>query len=604
MGNFSRGGLLNNTRLEIGDTSSAIIQLQKAQSAYPLKSIAELVENGIDSGSAKVEVTRCKRGKGIEILVTDYGRGVTAGSDGNCDMHRVRTSICDSEKIRMEEEQREKDHVIGEFGIGVLGFPAIGENLEMLSRTETSTVTKCMQLRAFSVDCKITSLHGSSIKTGTKVRVYPVHNAIIQRITGEKIAKYLGKELATRIRETSVIITVYDNIRKRTYNVKPLDFKGEKIVLPEIKLPDGRKIKTELHVVQQGDTGAVSLIRKGTKVLDDITKIDELNHEPWNSPLLEGRIHNRFISPTPGRTNILFDENFTEFIEAMRGVEGWLINYLETVEENRGQKLNSKVRTLLRSAFSSLMANLSSDYIWFNEKGNLPISKDGIVHNKVSVKTSGQKKFVTIAEGPLSYIQITPSNYSAVFGETVKLNVTAWTSKGHKILKNVKYEWRLSPATLGNTSIYSSGMAKDDCCEFIAGDEPGEVEVRVRAILEFGGQKDIAKKIAHIYIDKSSRKKLSPGGFLNTEFLDRPGESWRSRIADVGYIEINMGHPDFKMAKKNGDVQGVFKYVFKIYVKHLVMHSFSGQGEEVIAERMIEVFTTYENKNGKGKSEE
>lgn len=574
-------------KLEIGNVSSAIIQLQKAQAAYPLKSLAELVENGIDSGATKIEVIRCRRQKNIEIIINDNGRGITPGPDGNCDMHRIRTNICNSEKIRLKEEERERLHIIGEFGIGVLGFPAIGENLEMLSWTNTSTVTRSMELKAFSDECKISSLT-IPMNVGTKVRVWPIHEKIAQRFAGERVSKYLGGELALRLRESQTVITIIDNITKKTFIVKPLDYKGERIPIQELRLSEDRKIKLNLHITQQGETGVVSLIRQGTKVLDNIAKIEELDHAPWNNPMLEGMISNRFVSPTPGRTNLLFDNNFFEFIDAMKTIESKVNEYLREAEEKRSRKINHELHTRLKNTLSSVMAELSSDYIWFNEKGNIPISKNSIIHDKDSVIISGKKKFFIIAEGPLSYIQITPSNYSAVFGETLKLSATAWTKQGYKIIKHVKYEWRLSPPFLGDTRI------SNEFIEFIAGDESGTVEVHVKATLEYGGKKDTAKKVAHIIIDKKSHKKATAAGFLNPIPVDKPGEKWRSKLMELG-LEYNIGHPDYKRAAKGGK-NNLFRYLFMIYAKHIVLHSFSGQGEEIVSERMIEIINIFDNK--------
>lgn len=583
-------------KLKIGDMGAAIRHLQKIQSVYPFKSLAEFVENGIDSGATKIEIVRYKRQKNIEITITDNGVGIKPGIDGNCDMVRVCTEICNSEKIQMREEEREKKHIIGEFGIGILGFPAIGKNCEMLSKTATSSATMALELIAFTDDFDDYVID-TPMNIGTKARIWPVHEKVAQRLSGDRIAKYLGDELNLRIRESMVVITVNDKITKKSFIVKPKDFKGEKIPITELRLSGDRKIKLNLHITQQGENGVVALVRQGTKVLDDISKIEELNHAPWNSTMLEGLISNKFVSPTPGRTNLIVDESYSEFIDAMKTIENKVSEYIKEAEEKRNQKINHELHVRLQNTLSNIMAELSSEYIWFDEKGKLPVPENGIIRDKTSTSASDRKKkYVTIAEGPLSYIQIVPSNYYAVFGETVKLSVTAWTKQGYKIIQGVKYEWRATPVLMGDLHV------QGDTCEFIAGDDPGDVEIHVKATLEYGGRKDTAKKVAHIIVDKKSRKRTGHAGILNPIPVDKPGERWRSRQTDLG-LEYNIGHSDYKRAAKSG-TNAKFRYLFMIYAKHIVLHSFSGQGEESISERMIEIINIFDNKgNGNGKTD-
>jgi len=588
--------ILAKTKLEIGDADAAIIQLQRMQSSYPLRSLVEIVENGIDAKSSKIDIVRCKHGGKVEIIVTDYGKGITAGSDGNSDMHRVRTHICDSEKIREKMEKRE--NLQGEFAIGMLGFAALAENLCIQSRTETSKLTRTMTLKAYSVDCDINS-ETSLIDIGTIVRMWPIREVLVPRLTGEKIANYLGSKLSDRIRETSVVITVYDKILKKTLNVKPMDFKGERIPVLELRLSGDRKLKLDLHATQQGEKGHVGLVRKGTVLVEDISEIDVLNHAPWNNPLLEGRIHNRFIRPTPNRADVVIDDDFQEFILTLKGIEDKIIKYLKDIEEKRNQKKNEKTHVQLKKEIGVLMSLLPPEYSGFNEKGRLTVSVEGIVDDKNTIALKNtqnnngkKKKMVTLSAGPLSFLQISPNNYYAVFGETVKLQTTAWTMGGERVYNNgLKYDWKIRPSTMGETIIVG------DTCSFIAGDETGTVEIEVNASLEFEGRNYTAKKYASIMVGRMSHNKFGKMGFLKPVPVDMPGESWRSRKTDVG-IKYNMGHKDYKKAEENDKV---LRYLLMLFSKHIILYNFSGEDEETILERMVEITTVLDNKNGKKK---
>jgi hypothetical protein len=555
-------------KLAIGSEESAIIQLQKIQSAYPLKSLAEIVENGIDAKATRIEILRCKRKNSVELIIKDNGKGVAPDVEGNCDVRRIARSICDSIKVK----SRKQKNVVGEFGIGLLGFPAIGNNLEMASRCETSKRTAYLRMKAFSIDAE-TDFSGSKQDVGTTVRVWPVHDNIKQRLTSEKIAKYLGKELSERIRETGVFIRITDKIQGKTMDVKPQDYKGERIPVKDIAIPGKGNLKVRIHIAQQGDPSNKILLFKETKVLDDLTLIDELNHFPWNSPLLEGMIKNRWISISPSRRDIIPDENLTEFIAALKTIEPDIKEKIKEIEEKRGQKLNKEVYTALKSSISETMAALPAiDYVWFNHKGlKCRMPSDMLVHDKDTVTQNTKKKFVKVAEGPLSYIQVNHSFYDAVFNQMVTFKATPWTKQGEKIInKDIKYDWKVSPAFLGTTEVCG------DEFNFTAGNELGMAEIRVKATLVYGGKKEVAKKRIMVNILKSSNRKkniANNAGFLKPISMDKPGEDWRSRLTNSG-IEYNTGHRDFKKAEKGK--------------------------KKVIAERMVEIMTTIENvSNGK-----
>ena len=585
-----------NNKLKIGNLDAAILILQRMQGTYPSSSLVEIIENGIDALSPKIDITLCKRGGKIEIIITDYGRGVTAGEDGNCDMHRISTSICDSEKIKQKIEERKE--LQGEFAIGILGFAAIAENFEMRSRTKTSRLTRSMTLKAGTVDCDIKS-HSTPMDVGTTVRMWPVRDSISHRFTGEKLSKFLGDKMADRIRENSTVITIYDKIKKKTLNVKPMDYKGERIPLKELRLLGNRKIKLDLFVVQQGATGRVSLIRKGTRLLENISEIEEFNCEPWNNPLLEGRIHNRFITITPNRTNVVVDDNLDEFIQAMKEIEEKIIEILKEIEKKRNKHDDQKIHVQVVKEMGALISQLPQEqYMLWDEKGCSSLSQEGFIDDKSTIKSkntkkNGQKKkMVTLSDGPLSFLQISPNNYYAVFGETVKLQATAWTVKGEKIHNNdLKYSWKVRPTYMGEVFI------DGDTCSFLTGDEPGKVEIEVNASLDFNGRVYTVMKYAEIIVSKNSKKRLGKSGLLKPIGVDAPGESWRSRYSSLGF-EYNRGHEDYKRAEEN---KNIVRYLLVLFSKELVFHNFKGHGENDVLERFIEVITVMDNKNGKKK---
>jgi len=114
--------------LTIGDQWNAITIIAHSQT-HPLKAICELTENAIDAGARSVRIIRRRRGGEAYLEFEDDGRGVAADAAGRPDFERIATHLCDSMKRRLVAEDRRGVH--GEFGIGLLSFWSLGEELRM-----------------------------------------------------------------------------------------------------------------------------------------------------------------------------------------------------------------------------------------------------------------------------------------------------------------------------------------------------------------------------------------------------------------------------------------------------------------------------------------
>ena len=117
-------------RLKIGDDWNAITIIALSQSS-PLKAIAELVENSIDARASTVTITRGRENARHFLTIRDDGEGVPRDGEGRPDFRYVATHICDSVKRRLKAGGAER--VQGEFGIGLLSFWTLGDELTMTS---------------------------------------------------------------------------------------------------------------------------------------------------------------------------------------------------------------------------------------------------------------------------------------------------------------------------------------------------------------------------------------------------------------------------------------------------------------------------------------
>jgi len=566
-------------KLRLGDQEAAIITIQSTQSD-PQKAVAELIENSIDASAKNIKILRHRNKGRVEIIIIDDGEGVKSGKDGNSDMDRIPTSICDSFKKQLDEHLRER--IQGEFAIGLLGFASIGENLEMLSKTETSSKTNYLRLKAGSIKYDSGTTLQNIQKHGTEVRIWPVRENITQRLTAEKLNKYLGEELCERIKKSQVKILVEDKVgRKIEIEIKPQDFKGEKISSIDKVLTLSGNIFFKLYITQEGDEGKVSIYRRGTKVIDNITEIHELNNEPWNNVLLEGMIDSRFINVPPGtRKGIIPDEHFEELLTAVKSQEKHLISILKEASVRREKEMGKDIIRQLKDAFTDLMRELPNEYNWFGTKG------DRIVPDRNSKSNKNPNRFKTlIALGPLEYITVTPKVSQIAPNEIKKFIAKAWTLNDEFIPINVNYKWKLHPDNLGSIEINNNE------CIFKAGSTEGEVKFSINATL---GSKNVNTSIVLLILKQTDKK--SKSGFPNPIAVEKPSESWRSRWDEsVDTLEYNTGHEDYKKAEKRGK-KVYIRYIGFLYAKHLVLHNFKESGENLILERMIEVISRLETR--------
>jgi hypothetical protein len=563
--------------LRLGDQEVAILTIQSTQSD-PQKAIAELIENSIDAGAKTVKILRHRNKGKVEIVIIDNGEGVKAGCDGNSDMDRIATSICDSFKKKLEAHLRE--NIQGEFAIGLLGFAAIGENLEILSKTETSSKTNFLRLKAGSIKYESGTTLQNIQKQGTEVRIWPVRENITQRLTAEKLNKYLGEELCDRIKTSQVSLLLEDKVgRKVEIEVKPQDFKGERISAIDKVLTLPGNIFFKLYIAQEGEEGKVSIYRHGTKVIDNVTEIHELNHEPWNNLLLEGMIDSRFINVPPGtRKGIVPDEHFEELLKALISQEKQLISILKEASARREKELGKDIIKQLKDAFSDLMHELPNEYNWFGTKGDRSIPDRNNRSNK------DQNRFKTlISLGPIEYVTVTPKVSQIAPNEIKKFVAKAWTLKDEFIPINVNFKWKLQPENLGSLDVHENE------CLFKAGLNEGEVQISLFATLS---GKCVQTSVDVLILKQTDKKAQT--GFPNPIGIDMPSESWRSRWNEsVNTLEYNTGHDDYKKADKRGK-KTYIRYIGFLYAKHLVLHNFKESGEDSVLERMIEVISHLE----------
>jgi hypothetical protein len=381
------------------------IQIIARSQPNPQKAVAELVENSLDAGAARIVITRARRKGRVFLRVSDDGRGVPPNAEGAPDFDYVATHICDSLKRRLEKRQREG--VQGEFGIGLLGFWAIGKSLEMVSQTATAPAW-VMTMRSGSRSYDKRRFLGARAGAGVDVTVHDVHREAQSRLTAERLQRYLSEELRERIRRAGATIVIEDRLPpRRTVEVRPAAFEGERISEIESIAVAGRApIRAELYFSRQepaaggtaaGPTSArggspgpaepppldeargVALYRLGTRVCRAITDLPEFARPPWNNRRLQGALDYADFHLAPAtREGIVPDAAYHAFVEALRGIEPLLAERLRREDEARAERASRALVRDLQNAFARLLRELpAGHYDWFGQDGRAPFAGGG-----------------------------------------------------------------------------------------------------------------------------------------------------------------------------------------------------------------------------------
>jgi hypothetical protein len=354
----------NQGRLRIGNQWNAIRIIALSQN-NPLKAIAEFVENSIDAGAKTISIVRGKTRGEQYLKVIDDGEGIS-------DFRYVATHIGDSIKRRLKEQGR--DGIQGEFGIGLLSFWTVGEELTLTSCPPDGEAQR-LHLIKDSPDFAIRPSRELFERSGTTLHIQPLLPGM-RSLSGEKIQSYLASELRDRITRSSVSIRIIDRTARKDLQVEPRRFHGQLLHgLPEPRTPLG-EIYVELYLSEPGSGAGVGLHKLGTRVLPDITANDAFRRPPWTGGYLEGIVDCSFLQLTPGtRDGVILDSAFDSFVDAMAPVEeavaAAIDEHRRAEDEEASKAMLRRITRALKEAFAMLPAE---EYGWLSvrEAGNRP----------------------------------------------------------------------------------------------------------------------------------------------------------------------------------------------------------------------------------------
>jgi hypothetical protein len=589
-------------KLRIANHWNAISIIASSQ-ANPLKAVAEFVENSIDARAKHIVITRGKKKGEFYLKVSDDGDGIPRDEQGLPDFRYVATHICDSIKRRLKSDGVQG--IQGEFGIGLLSFWTVGENLRIAS---CGADGKTYEMNMARDSQKFTVVNKRSLlpSKGTELMIYPVLPGL-RSLTGEKIQRYLASELRDRIKASGANIRVVDRTGRAEYVVVPRQFTGR--LLHSLRPADNAvgDVYLELYLSDPGAANQVGLYRRGTRVLPSIAEVEYFQKEPWTSGYLQGIIDAPFLNLTPGtRQGIIYDEQFNAFCEALEPVEAQLRQIIEeqrkAEEERSSRQILRKVQRALKEAFLRLP---QEEYDWFDisrpktAKKRDPLFSAGSIVGSTREENSAQrdvhgtapeleapvdgiKEFFEHA-GPLFSVLISPKSSVVPVDRRKRYRALCRDRSRRTVWKDLVYRWSI---------INGEGRLESNDEESIAFIAPPEPCLTTLQLIVRQGEKECRDEalitITDSLMDEATGSGGSRKGLPGYTYHRAPAEMWRSRFdADKNVIVINNGHRDFVYAGKKKSRK--LRYICRLFCKELVRQNFPGLQTDDLLERMIEL---------------
>jgi anti-sigma regulatory factor (Ser/Thr protein kinase) len=340
-------------RLRIGNLAKAVLVTGQAYQD-PKDALNEFVSNAADDYAEagltgqRIRILLRRRGTRAAIAVDDSGRGM--------DPDRLRAVA----RNLFESSKAGDDRTLGEKAIGLLAFQQLGGTCEIVSRAAGSDETWTLRLRRGDTSAELLRERRRARATsGTTVFISDLDTEAARVLTQRKVVEYMRRRRGAAIAAGTYELEVVEG---RTGElVTPDEPAGLPIPLAGHDTLWG-KLDFALYVAGDTDSGRhVAVVgRAGTTIIDDLTDLDEFDHEPWTSGHLSGRVSFEPLRQSAGRRAILRDDEiYPVFRDAVRSVEPVLTRAIERVRRDLDVATAERLGDALRQVFGRVLRELA-----------------------------------------------------------------------------------------------------------------------------------------------------------------------------------------------------------------------------------------------------
>ncbi len=271
-------------------------------------------------------------------------------------LEQVAGSLCESEKARA----REAEHIIGEKGIGLLGFASIAEQCDIVTRHEGEAATWRMRLRRGAETCEIGEEPARlRSEPGTDVYLTGIGKDTWRVLSIPKLTEYFRLRRRQALLAGDYIIELLEG--RKSVIVRPEIYKGIQFEAASVRTPHGQ-IRIHLFLWPTPAAGrGVSLVGNGgTTILDDLAALDEFSGSPWNTGQIQGEVIFPALEQTTGRKSVVRDAaRFPALLAALRDLEEGLREELARITREHQERTDRELFLRLREIFAQVLRDLA-----------------------------------------------------------------------------------------------------------------------------------------------------------------------------------------------------------------------------------------------------
>lgn len=537
----------------------------------PRKAVAELVQNSIDAGARQVTVERRRLRGGPAFVVRDDGEGILPSLGRDEALRFIASNIGSSQKRKLSPAQRRQLVVVGQYGVGLLGFWSIGHRMEIRSRVGGSALHV---LRLVENEQRGTldelPIDIAAPQTFTEIVVTELHETASRALAGRRLADYLAAELRGPILNSGAEVEVFDamarGLAQKKFPVVPRRFTGEPLRLPaEIPVSGFSTAQVELYLARGAERPAIQVSCAGTLVVDDIAELHALDlaGPPWVGCELAGVIEFPSFTVPPGtRRGVVPDKAAEAFARAMGELRPLVEEELRRLEHERRSATNRQVVGDLRRALRGLRSRLPQYDLppVLGARGVAGAGGQGL-SEAPEAEEGAMAQPELFPAGPLATVRIVPDPVEIAPGHEHRARAEALDAEGRPIRRGVSYRWSVEGAGF---SVRGDGARPAVSAD--AALRPGASgRLRVEA------ERDERRAVAEAAVEAIEPSPDEAGfGIPEPRLVDAPGETWRSRF-DGKRWEVNQMHEDYLALK--GEARSRLRYLLTLLAKDLAQHA-------------------------------
>lgn len=580
-------------KLRPADPFELIRWLARSQSD-PRKAVAELVQNSLDAGARQVVVVRRRLKGAVSVTVADDGRGVLPERDRSDALQHLATHVGHSHKRGLSPQQRAEQVVAGQYGVGLLGFWAIGKQLELRTRVAGSELW-ALRLTEDAPDASIVRLPlpREARDTFTEAVVTAVHESAVRVLTGRRLSDYLAAELRGQLLQRDVELIVEDRLSRspasRRITVEPRQFVGEQLAVPRLlPVPGHGQASVQLYFADDG--GRIQLACAGTLVAEDIGTLSMLGLDtsPWTGRGLTGMVDFAGFSVPPGtRRGVVPNQAADAFVEAMAGLAPVVEAELERRSEERAAAKDRQVVRELRRALRGFNRRLPQYTFPGSAEQPGQLSRVGAAGADADADETVAAGGVSseplpcdpddVELAPLDAVTLRPRRLELAPGAERKVRAYPKDAAGRAIATGVTFAW----STAGPLRLAGDGRAPSVVA--LATAVPGQ---RGAVFLDAVAHGHVAQAELEVEIVEPEDKDDLALGIADPELCRDPGAPWRSRLSK-GTWQINEAHEDYVAVR--GDPRARLRYLLALLAKEMVLRAYGRPGDDVLLEHLVEV---------------